>query len=290
MKKFLLIIIVILLSGWVYGDTVIDVVMYPYGETPTEKTGPSQKFYPEKIPCKAMLLIDPDNDKIIYSKKDKYPFPNASTTKLMTALLACDYLKPYDYLTVSERAAKIPFNSMGFKEGEHISFEDCLAAMLIRSANDSAVVIAENVAGSEEYFAELMNKKAYNLGCLNTFFVTASGLHHQKHHTTCHDLAIIAKEAVKNPLIKNLINTKSYEITTRENSKGIKTVKSENNYILKYPYCEGAKSGYTSYAGQCMVCFAGKGDKHLLLVVLGVTGGIQKYLPKIMDWGFENAS
>ena len=146
MKKYLAIIIVLLLSGWVYADTVIDVVMYPYGDAPTETTAPTQRFSPEKVPCKAMLLLDLDNDRILYSKKDKYPFPNASTTKLMTALLACEHLKPYDYLTVSERAAKIPYNSMAFKEGEHISFEDCLAAMLIRSANDSAVVIAENVA------------------------------------------------------------------------------------------------------------------------------------------------
>ncbi len=288
MKKLLTLFIVLIFSAALYADTVIDVVMYPNGEdTNIETKASAQNIYPEKVPCKAMLLMDLDTGKTLYAKKDKYPFPNASTTKIMTALVACEYLKPYDILTVSKKATKIPFNSMGFKEGEHISFEDCLAAMLIRSANDSAVVIAENVSGSEDNFVELMNQKAYRLGCLNTFFVTASGLHNPKHHTTCHDLAIIAKEAVKNPLIKDLINTKSYEITNRENPKGIKNLKSENNYILKYPYCEGAKSGFTTPAGQCMICFAGKENKHLLLIVLGVSGGIQKYLPKIMDWGFE---
>ena len=288
MRKFLILFVFILLSGHLYSDTVIDVVMYPLGEnTPQETSYENKKVYPDSVPCKAMLLTDLNNNKVLYSKKAKYPYPNASTTKLMTALIACEYLKPTDYLTVSEKASKTPFNSMKFNVGEYISFEDCLGAMLVRSANDTAVVIAENVAGSEENFVSLMNKKAYELGCLNTYFVTASGLHHKSHHTTCHDLAIIAKEAIKEPLIKKYLNTKSFQITTRENPEGIRSIKSSNNYILNYPYSAGAKSGFTTPAGNCMVCFGEKEDKKLLLVILGVPVNIQKYLPLIMNWGFE---
>ena len=286
MKKIITITILLLLSVSVWADTVVDVVMYPLGEEPVA-TAPKERVYPDTVPCKAMLLIDLDNNKTLYAKKDKYPFPNASTTKLMTGLVACEILKPYDFLTVSENASKVPFNSLGFQPGETISFEDCLGAMLIRSANDCAVVIAENAAGTEENFAELMNQKAYKLGCLNTYFVTVSGLHDPKHHTTCHDLAIIAREAVKNPLIYNFMNTKSYEITTRSKETGLKEIKTNNKYILNYPYSTGAKSGYTTPAGNCMVCFAKKEDKNLLLIILGVPKNIYDYLPKIMNWGFE---
>ena len=288
MKKFL-IIIILLFSVCVYGDEVIEVTLPANSpEIVTETPETKEKIIdPDTVPCKAILLMDMKTCEVLYGKKIYYPFPNASTTKIMTAIMACKYLKPDIMLTVSQNAAKTPYNSMGFIEGEQISMSDCVGAMLVRSANDTAVVLAENISGSVGDFMALVNREMYNLGCLNSHFVTPNGLHDPKHHTTCYDLAKITMAAQKYPLIVEFMNTKSFQITSRTNPKGLTNIKSSNKFTLNYPYATGAKSGFTTPAGNCMVCTASRDGRDLLLVILNVKKNIYDYLPGVMNWGFK---
>lgn len=244
-------------------------------------------IYPGDVKAKAILLMDMDTKNILYGKKIYSALPNASTTKLLTAVVACEKLCPDDIMTVTENAAKTPYNSIEFKVGETISMEDCLGAMLIRSANDASVVIAENVAGSTEKFAEMMNEKAADLGCLNTNFVTPSGIHDPRHYSTCYDLVLIGMAAKKTDLINKYINLLGFEITTRSDPKGITKIKSTNRYVLEYPYSTGAKSGYSTPAGNTIVATASKNGKNLILVILN-TDNVYDTACGIMNWGFKN--
>lgn len=206
------------------------------------------------ISAKSALLVDMNQKKIVYAKNPHWKLLPASTVKLMTALIVVEHLPLNTPVIISRYAASKPPSKAYLKEGEAYSAEELLNAMLISSANDAACALAEAVAGSEDGFASLMNKKAKELGALSTRFANATGLPdaQMKQYSTAYDLVTIMKEASLNPAIASIMRKKFAGI---QNDDG-RTIllRNHNKYLwrLKEPDLIG-KTGYTIAAKHCFV-------------------------------------
>ena len=256
----------------------------------------------------ACLLMDMDSGKILYEKnmeKKRYP---ASTTKIMTAILALENCDLSEKAAVSHNAVySIPsgYTTASIQVGEEFTIEQMLYALLLPSANDAAVVIAEHISGSVEEFAKLMNEKAKEIGCKNTHFVNPNGIQNEDHYSTAYDLALMGRYAMQNETFRNIVATTSYTLPATEiYDKEDRILVTTNDLIrssLKdtpgnyyYPYANGIKTGYTSPAGNCIVASAEKDGAELLVVVLGAgqtdSWESERYLDciSLFDYGFES--
>lgn len=163
----------------------------------------------------ACLLMEESTGKILYSKNANSIMYPASTTKIMTAILTLENCKLSDTAVVSHNAVfSIPsgYSTASLVEGEVLTIEQLLNVLLIPSANDAAVVLAEHIAGSVEAFSDMMNSKAVELGCLNTHFVNPNGIHNENHYSTAYDLALIGKYAMKFPTFKEISSKTRYTL------------------------------------------------------------------------------
>ena len=151
-----------------------------------------------KLHAQAAVLIDGDTSRILYGKNENIPLAMASTTKIMTCLMALENARMDDIVVISDYAASMPDVQLNAKSGDSFYMEDLLYALMLESHNDVAVAIAEHVGGSEEEFANMMNRRAKELGCIQTNFVTANGLDAEEHYTTAEELARITIEALNN--------------------------------------------------------------------------------------------
>lgn len=220
-----------------------------------------------ELNARAAALIDGDTGRVLYGKNEDTVMPMASTTKIMTCIIALEYGNLEDVYTVSSYAASMPQVKAGYRENEQYRLEDLLYALMLESHNDAAVVIAEGVAGSVEGFAALMNRKAAELGCGSTHFVTPNGLDAEGHQTTAAELGQIASYALKNERFCEIIQTRSYTYTnvSGENSRNISN---KNAFLDQYDGCIGMKTGYTGKAGYCYVGCARRNGVTLISVVL----------------------
>jgi D-alanyl-D-alanine carboxypeptidase len=223
----------------------------------------------------AAVVVDANTGKILYEEngeKQRYP---ASLTKLMTLYLTFEaleqgYLKPQQTLTVSRRAASMPKTNLNLREGDEITVHDAILALIIRSANDVAVVLAEAVSDSEEKFAKDMTLKARELGMKNTTFKNASGLPHYEQKSTAHDLARLA-------IAMRRDFTDYYHLFSRTKFNfGGTSYTSHNRVVNNYQYADGLKTGYINASGYNLVTSATKGDKKLVGVVLGGATAAQR--------------
>ena len=201
------------------------------------------------VDAEAAILIEASSGRVIYAKNENEELPMASTTKVMTLLVAVENGRLSDKVTVSANAANTEGSKMYLMAGDVISLEDLLYGLMLVSGNDAAVAIAEHVGGSVEGFAKLMNEKAAELGAKSTNFVTPNGLHNDKHYTTAHDLALIAARAIQNPIIENIINTKSHIVNVEGNVRRI-TLNNKNKFLSIYKDANGFKTGYTQTSGE----------------------------------------
>ena len=215
----------------------------------------------------AKLLIKHDG-KVLYNKNANNVMYPASLTKLMTLYLTFEAIKYHNIssktpLIISKRAASMPRSKIWLEAGKKITIEEALLSLIIRSANDSAVVLAENLAGSEKKFAEKMNIRAKQLGLLNTHFVNASGWHNRKQVTTAYDMAKLAI-AIKRDF------PEYYHLFSRDSFYYNNTLFKGYNYVLAKLYgAEGLKTGYTSQAGWNIITAANRGNTYLIGVILG---------------------
>lgn len=204
--------------------------------------------YQPIITADAASVLDKDSGKILFAKNSNLRFPLASTTKIMTTLVALDHLKLTDILTV--KSSPPEGEIIGFEKGEQLSLESMLYAMMLPSANDAAVAIADNFPGGREAFVAEMNRKAAELGLLNTTFEDPIGLS-PANQTTAEDLARLASYGLDNQEIKKIVSQKSRSITNISNTK---TYSLENlNRLLGENGVNGVKTGYTEEAGQVLV-------------------------------------
>ncbi|WP_160723559.1 D-alanyl-D-alanine carboxypeptidase family protein [Bacillus sp. USDA818B3_A] len=210
------------------------------------------------------VAIDALTGEVLYNKNaHSRAFP-ASMTKVLTATILDERMKDGEMLTVSRNAANQECICFGLTPGERISKQDAMKALLLLSANDVAVVIAENVAGSEPGFAELMNQKVKQWGLKNSHFITPSGLHHPSHYSTPYDMAFITKEAINHP---NVLNVMSAQVTEVHTSRQDRTISHLINF-LSNPHVIAGKPGFTDQAQHTLVEYLKKGNKEVISVVM----------------------
>lgn len=234
--------------------------------------------------AKAALLYELTSDTMVYAWNPDTAVDPSGMNKILTAMLALEKGNPEDVVTVSrtvvQSAALIGSVSAGLKYGEEIKLKDLLYCMMVGSANDAAVVIAEHIAGTEEYFVELMNQRLVELGCENTHFVNASGLPQEGQYTTARDLAKITVAALENELFTQMFNAVSYTVSATNKVKE-RTVKT-TNYLtsketVKTQYdsrVTGGKTGALSTTDRSLICTAEHSGKRYLVVVMSAQGTV----------------
>lgn len=267
--------------------------------------------YPQThIEAKAAVLMDMDTGKILFGQNADERLYSASLTKIMTAMLALENAELTDVVTASENAVTYGLNIHGstinIKAGETMTLESLIYATLVASANEACNIIAEHVSGSISGFVELMNEKAAALGCKNTHFTNAHGLHDEDHYSSASDIARIAYAAMQIPEFVKMCNTKSVTIpaTNMSPERTLYTT----NYLIStekvdgyfYKYASGIKTGFTTPAGHCLVSTADNGKLRLLGVIMGAGGipqqdGTEKVqsfveIVKLFEWGFSHFS
>lgn len=250
----------------------------------------------ENLYALSAVLMDGETGRVLYGKEAYKGRPNASTTKVMTCILALELAKGDDYVQVSENAASQPQTRLGMREGQQFYLEDLLYSLMLKSHNDSAVAIAEHIGGSVEGFAEKMNEKAKELGCKDTHFVTPNGLDGEDeggiHHTTARDLALIMAYAIKNATFVHITQTRDYTFTDISGKKHY-SVHNTNAFLDMETGVISGKTGFTGNAGYCYVC-AVRQDERLFIVALLGCGwpGNKNYkwsdTKKLLSYGREN--
>ena len=254
-----------------------------------------------QVAAPAAILVDGESGLVLFEKNaDKKMYP-ASTTKIMTAILALEHAKLTDTATASHEAVftiSYDSSSAGLYEGETLTVEQLVYTLMIASANDSANVLAEHVAGSISAFVDMMNKKAKELGAENTHYANTHGLHSEKHYTTARDLAKITAYAMKNPVFAQIVAMPKYTLppTNKFDDKRYFTntnnlINSESSYYMKD--ATGVKTGYTGEAKNCLVAAATRGNSSLIAVSLGSTpveGRVMSFADckNLLEYGFKN--
>jgi len=229
-------------------------------------------------------VIDAKTGRVIYDKNMNKQHTMASTTKIMTALVALENSALSDVVTVSKNAAGKEGTSLYLKAGQKATMEDLLYGLMLQSGNDAAVAIAEGVADSVSGFADLMNKKAKEIGAKNSSFKNPNGLDEEGHFTTAYDLAIITKEALLNPKFSEIVATKTKNILD-----GTQTVSNHNKMLKIYDGCIGVKTGFTKKSGRCLVSAAEKNGIKLIAVTLNAPNDWNDH-KNMLDYGFSETA
>ncbi len=215
---------------------------------------------------KHIVVIDRKTLFVLYEKSSNERTPMASTTKIMTCILALENTDLSKIITVSKKAASIHGSTLGLKENMKISMQDLIYGLMLRSGNDCAIAIAEEVSGSVENFATLMNQKAKELNLKNTNFVTPHGLDDPNHYTTAYELAILTNYALQNETFKNIVSCKTYTFNFDGYSK---TINNTNELLGNLSGVYGVKTGFTFEAGRCLVSSCKRNNLDIIVVVLG---------------------
>lgn len=278
---------------------LINIVIPVFADVPT----------PPDIHAEAGILMDLKTGRVIYSKNPDEKLYPASTTKILTAIIALEEGNLDDVVTASADAIApitLQDSHMGILVGEQLTLDQLVNGMLIYSANDAANVIAVHIAGSLDAFAQKMNQKAKAIGAVNSNFVNPHGFHNDNHYTTASDLAAIARYAMTNDKIsakfREIVSTDLFTIQPTNKYKEVRYLSSTNHLISKrrnsyhyYPYAIGVKTGYTSQAKNCLVAAASKDGTEFLTVVLkdentNSTDGAYTFVDTraLFDYAFEN--
>lgn len=274
MKKYLtLVIAVFLMSNIVFGVH-------------------AKEVKEREITAKSAILMDQETGRVLWKKNADKKIAMASTTKIMTCMIALEYGDFSKDILVSKRAQVAPKVKLYIKEGELYKLEDLLYALMLESSNDVAIAVAEGVSGSVEEFCKLMTDKAKKIGADQTTFITPNGLDAEGHSTTAYDLALITKYALENEQFVNIINKASHSFSEVNNKRSF-TVNNKNAFLHMYQGAYGVKTGYTGNAGYCFVGCVKKDGLNLITVVLGSGWPPQRTYrwrdtTTLMNYGFDN--
>ena len=246
---------------------------------------------PSSMYAGAYCVMDADSGRILLGKDADKKLPMASTTKIMTCILALENGNLSDLVTVSSYASTMPDVQLNIREDEQYTLKDLLYSLMLESHNDTAVAIAEHLGGSVEGFAEMMNEKAMELGCTSTSFVTPNGLDHEEHYTTAAELCMIAAYAIQNPDFLEIIQTPNYSFCDSTGARSF-SVTNHDAFLTQYEGAIGIKTGFTNDAGYCFCGAAVKDDETLVSAVLACGWPPNKSYKwadtkKLMDYGFE---
>lgn len=237
--------------------------------------------------ARAAILYDATFDRILYEKNARQKRANASTTKMITAIVAYEEGDINDIVTVSKNAASVGGSVINLRKDDKASLDSLINGLLIHSGNDAAVAIAEHIAGSVEEFSNIMNEKALEIGAKDTHFVTPHGLDKEEHYSTAYDLMLIANYLLKIPYLANIVSKKSVEIEVNGYNK---TVGTTNEMLSIYDGVNGVKTGFTANAGRCIVTSVNRDSRKLISVVLGCDTKKNRTIDsvKLLNYGFES--
>jgi D-alanyl-D-alanine carboxypeptidase (penicillin-binding protein 5/6) len=247
----------------------------------------------EELTARAALLMDASTGRVLYQKEADLRLPPASTTKILTAILALESgRKLTESLTVSKEATRVPASKLYLRQGQSVSIEELLYGIMLASANDASVVLAEGVAGSVERFGELMTKKAHDVGATNSHFTNPHGLTAPDHYSTAKDLAILFRYAMKNPTFREIVQTKFSAVSTTAlvRKKVVPrriSVRNHNRLLWGFDGAIGGKTGYTHAAQKCFVGAVQRNGTTLIVSILGARDqwGDTK---RLLEYGFDN--
>lgn len=274
MKKIRKILILFLTSILTFGTLIIPI----YADETTSS--------PPSLSAQSALLMEAESSSIVYEKNANVRLPMASTTKIMTALVALDLAAPDTVIAVDGLAVGIEGSSVYLCEGEKLTLEELLYALMLESANDAAIAIAIGICGSEDAFVDAMNRKATSLGLFNTHFSNPHGLDAEAHYTTAYELAVIARAALQNSLLKTIVSTRKTTIP-HQNTDGVRLLVNHNKMLRLYDGCIGIKTGYTQKSGRCLVSAAERDGVTMIAVTLNSPDDWNDHT-KLLDFGFSN--
>lgn len=236
---------------------------------------------------KAVILMDAKSGRVLYENNSHEKLPPASLTKIMTGFLISENGNLDRKVTISEHAAGTPECTVYLEPGEVLTRMDLLYAAMLPSANDACVALAESIAGSEEDFINMMNRRADTLGLHNTHFVNPHGLHHENHYSTAYDLALLTKAALANPIFAEVVGAQRKVIPWNSRPDEDRILLNQNRLLHRYDDAIGVKTGYTRQAGNCVVGAAQRGDMLLIAVSMN-SSTVYEDLETLFDYGFNN--
>ena len=250
-----------------------------------------------EVEAPSTILMEASTGSVLYAKDADRQLHPASITKILTALVVLEHCELDEIVTFSYRAThelEEGSSSIARTEGEQLSVEECLYAMLVASANEVAQALAEHAGGSIEGFADMMNAKAAELGCTGSHFVNPSGLNDEGHVTTSRDMALILRAAVQNPDFLRIASNPVHTVPATNKHSEPLTIAMKHKLLLKgedhYDYAVCGKTGYTSIAGYTLATYAEKDGLGLVCVTMGCQSSDARYTStrKLFDYGFEN--
>jgi D-alanyl-D-alanine carboxypeptidase (penicillin-binding protein 5/6) len=255
---------------------------------------PLWSFSPDQdLTARAAILVDSSTGNILYQKDPDLRLPPASTTKIVTAILALESGRSLkEVLTVSKAATRVPASKLYLRPGQTLTIDDLLYGLLLSSANDASMVLAEGIGGSVEHFAELMTKKANEIGAINSHFTNPHGLTAPDHYSTARDLALLFRYAMKNATFREIVQTKisSVSSNTLVRKKAVVrriSVRNHNRLLWNFDGAIGGKTGYTLAAQKC---FVGAVERNGVTIIVSILGSRDQWgdTRKLLEYGFDN--
>ncbi len=246
----------------------------------------AEEMFPS-VSARSAVLISADTGAALFEKDAQARLSMASTTKIMTALLALEEVERSGDLAVdvTEEMVAVEGSSMGLLSGDRITLKNLAAGMLLASGNDAANAVALFLDGSQEKFAERMNRRAGEIGMVGTHFVTPSGLDDDEHYSTASDMALLAREAMKNPAFRELASSSVYQVEFLQPEKKV-SYTNHNKLLRIYEGCIGVKTGFTKKSGRCLVSAAERDGVTLIAVTLNAPDDWNDHAA-LLDFGFS---
>ena len=241
---------------------------------------------PGDISAQSAVLIEAYSGRVLYEKNADEKRSMASTTKIMTALLAIESERLDEVVEVTQEMVQVEGSSIYLKPGDKLTLRSVVYGLLLESGNDAANVIALTLAGSQERFAEMMNERAAQLGMKNTNFVTPSGLDDEEHYTTAYDMALLGSVAMRNDEFAAIASQKSATVEFIEPARK-RTFYNHNRLLLELDGCNGVKTGFTKKSGRCLVSSCERDEILLIAVTLNAPNDWSDH-KKMMEYGFQS--
>ena len=237
-----------------------------------------------RIGAKSAALYEPTSGKFLYSKNMNTRLPMASTTKIMTGLIAIERSNLDEVIAVPPEGVGVEGSSVYLTEGDTLTVRDLVYSLLLQSANDAATVLAIKIGGDEAAFADIMNNRALEMGLTDTHFDNPHGLDSETHYTTAHDLAVMTGVALENTTFRRIVSTYKYSFRLSDKTR---TVVNHNKLLRSYDGCIGVKTGYTKRCGRCLVGAAERDGMTLISVTLDDPDDWRDHTA-MLDYGFGN--
>ncbi len=246
---------------------------------------------PLKVSARNAIAIDAESNQVLWNQNGYEIVPMASTTKILTALIAINYGDLDRKVTISKNASSIRGSTVGYSAGEEIAMKELLFGLMFRSGNDAAIAIAEDIGGSIEGFSNIMNDFAKNVGIIDSHFESPHGLDSSKHYSSAYDLAILTSKAMENSVFRECVGEK---VIYKDKYNFTRDYQNINKILYKIPGANGVKTGYTGGAGKCLVSSINHNGKNIIIVVLNcvdrwnVTEKIYNYVVKSNEFINKN--